>query len=120
MVSELYLFKYCSRSRHSVYLSLWETLWFSACPRFAAQHLLCSCTQLRRKKKAQASIAYYHYIIFTVLAKVYREADVEETGVVDAAKVPSLAAKILGNNITDHETQLVQAKTEAKAGEGKK
>jgi len=55
-----------------------------------------------------------------VLAKVYREADVEETGVVDAAKVPSLAAKILGNNITDHETQLVQAKTEAKAGEGKK
>lgn len=66
------------------------------------------------------NIIYHFHHCVTVLAKVYREADVEETGVVDAAKVPSLAAKILGNNITDHETQLVQAKTEAKAGEGKK
>ena len=56
---------------------------------------------------------------FTVLAKVYKEADVEETGVVDAAKVPSLATKILGSNVTEHETQLVVQKTEAKGTSGK-
>lgn len=55
---------------------------------------------------------------YDVLAKVYKEADVEETGVVDAAKVPSLATKILGNNVTEHETQLVVQKTEAKGGSG--
>lgn len=53
-----------------------------------------------------------------MLAKVYKEADVEETGVVDAAKVPSLATKILGNTVTEHETQLVIQKTEAKGGSG--
>ena len=53
-----------------------------------------------------------------MLAKVYKEADVEETGVVDAAKVPSLATKILGNSVTEHETQLVVQKTEAKGGSG--
>lgn len=53
-----------------------------------------------------------------MLAKVYKEADVEETGVVDAAKVPSLATKILGNNVTEHETQLVVQKTETKSGSG--
>ena len=58
-------------------------------------------------------------MLLSVLAKVYKEADVEETGVVDAAKVPSLATKILGSNVTEHETQLVVQKTEAKGGSGK-
>ena len=58
------------------------------------------------------------FVHFLVLAKVYKEADVEETGVVDAAKVPSLAIKILGNTVTEHETQLVVQKAEAKGGSG--
>lgn len=61
---------------------------------------------------------YYCWCISPVLAKVYKEADVEETGVVDAAKVPSLATKILGNSVTEHETRLVVQKTEAKGGSG--
>lgn len=52
----------------------------------------------------------------TVIAKVFRQADTEEKGTVDSSLVPSLAAKVLGSTVKDHEMQLIRFKAEQKSG----
>lgn len=51
-----------------------------------------------------------------VIAKVFRQADAEETGSVDPSIVPSLAMKVLGNDIKDSEKQMIQYKSELRGG----
>ena len=51
-----------------------------------------------------------------MIAKVFRQADTEETGVVEASQVPALAAKVLGSGAKESDLQLVQYLSESKAG----
>ena len=53
----------------------------------------------------------------SVIAKVFRQADTEESGTVSTTAVPSLAVKVLGANIKESDTQLVQYWVEQKDGE---
>ncbi len=56
-----------------------------------------------------------------VIAKVFRSADTEETGVVDVEVVPALGAKILGTGVKESDMQLIRYKAELKGGgEGKR
>ena len=55
---------------------------------------------------------------YDVIAKVFRQADTEETGVVEASHVPALAAKVLGSGAKESDLQLVQYLSESKAVEG--
>lgn len=50
-----------------------------------------------------------------MIAKVFRSADTEETGSVDASVVPSLAVKALGS-VRESDTHLIRYRAEAKAG----
>ena len=52
-----------------------------------------------------------------MIAKVFRQADTEETGVVEASQVPALAAKVLGSGAKESDLQLVQYLSESKSGE---
>ena len=52
-----------------------------------------------------------------MIAKVFRQADTEETGVVEASQVPTLAAKVLGSGAKESDLQLVQYLSESKSGE---
>lgn len=52
----------------------------------------------------------------TVIAKVFRQADAEESGSVDPSLVPTLAVKVLGNDIKESEKKMIQYKSEVKAG----
>ena len=67
--------------------------------------------------------AHTHLIQFqytctrAVIAKVFRQADTEETGVVEASQVPALAAKVLGSGAKESDLQLVQYLSESKSGE---
>lgn len=51
-----------------------------------------------------------------VIAKVFRQADAEESGSVDPNLVPSLAMKVLGNDIKESEKRMIQYKAETKTG----
>lgn len=53
---------------------------------------------------------------YTVIAKVFRQADSEETGTVDATIVPDLAAKVIGAGVRESEMHLIRFKAESKAG----
>lgn len=53
----------------------------------------------------------------TVIAKVFRQADTEETGVVESSQVPALATKVLGSGAKESDIQLVRYLAETKAGE---
>ena len=46
---------------------------------------------------------------------MFRQADTEETGAIEASLVPSLAAKALGS-VKDSEMHLIRYRAEAKAG----
>lgn len=46
---------------------------------------------------------------------MFRQADTEETGAIEASVVPSLAAKALGS-VKDNEMHLIRYRAEAKAG----
>lgn len=65
------------------------------------------------------------YLICTVLlhpaviAKVFRQADTEESGMVDPGLVPALAIKVLGNDVKESEKQMIVYKAEMKAAAGK-
>lgn len=54
---------------------------------------------------------------YAVIAKVFRQADSDETGTVDASLVPDLAAKVIGSGVRESETHLIRFKAESKAGE---
>jgi len=54
----------------------------------------------------------------TVIAKVFRQADTEETGVVESSQVPALATKVLGSGAKESDIQLVRYLAETKAVEG--
>lgn len=47
---------------------------------------------------------------------MFRQADTDETGTVDAGVVPSLAARVLGSNVRETEMHLIRYKAETKAG----
>ena len=51
-----------------------------------------------------------------MIAKVFRQADTNETGSIDASLIPSLAGKILGPGIKENETQIIKFKTESREG----
>ena len=51
-----------------------------------------------------------------VIAKVFRQADTEESGNVPTAVVPSLAAKVLGAAIKESDMQLIRFWVEQKEG----
>ena len=55
-----------------------------------------------------------------MIAKVFRQADTEEKGSVDASIVPDLAAKVIGAGIRESEMHLIRFKAESKAGEQQK
>lgn len=57
------------------------------------------------------------WLFNTVIAKVFRQADTEEKGSVDASIVPDLAAKVIGAGIRESEMHLIRFKAESKAGE---
>ena len=61
-------------------------------------------------------LGLYKYFDFVVLAKVFRQADVDETGIVDCTVVPSLASKIFGQAFGDRELDIVRQKTEQRGG----
>lgn len=51
-----------------------------------------------------------------MIAKVFRQADSEESGSVEPSVVPGLAMKVLGNDIKESEKQMIQYKSEVRAG----
>ena len=51
-----------------------------------------------------------------VLAKVFRQADVEESGIVDISVVPSLASKVFGQGTHDRELAIVREKAQQYSG----
>ena len=51
-----------------------------------------------------------------MIAKVFRQADSDETGTVDANIVPELAAKVIGSGVRESEVHLIRFKAESKAG----
>lgn len=52
-----------------------------------------------------------------VIAKVFRQADTEESGSVDPALVPALAIKVLGNEVKESEKQMIHFKAQSRTGE---
>ncbi len=52
-----------------------------------------------------------------MIAKVFRQADAEESGLVEATVVPGLAIKVLGSDVKESEKQMIIYKAETKAGE---
>lgn len=52
-----------------------------------------------------------------MIAKVFRQADSDETGTVDASIVPDLAAKVIGSGVRESEMHIIRFKAESKAGE---
>ena len=55
-------------------------------------------------------------MIDAVIAKVFRQADTEESGMVDPAIVPALAIKVLGNDVKESEKQMIQFKAQSRSG----
>ena len=51
-----------------------------------------------------------------MIAKVFRQADSDETGTVDASIVPDLAARVIGSGVRESEMHLIRFKAESKAG----
>lgn len=51
-----------------------------------------------------------------VIAKVFRQADSEESGSVDVGVVPALALKVLGNEVKESEKQIIQYRAELRGG----
>lgn len=65
---------------------------------------------------AQALLPPLPFYFPAVIAKVFRQADSEESGQVDPALVPALAIKVLGNDIKESEKQMIQFKAQMKSG----
>ena len=51
-----------------------------------------------------------------VIAKVFRQADTDETGHVGTSLLPSLAASVLGPSLKDVERQLIKFHTDSRVG----
>ena len=51
-----------------------------------------------------------------MIAKVFRQADSDETGTVEASIVPDLAARVIGSGVRESEMHLIRFKAESKAG----
>ena len=54
-----------------------------------------------------------------VIAKVFRQADTDETGNVEATRITELAASVLGSQIKDSEKQLIKYHSDLRAGVSK-
>ena len=52
----------------------------------------------------------------SVIAKGFRSADSEESGVVDKSAVPGLAGKVIGASIKETDLDIIRFKAETKAG----
>jgi len=61
---------------------------------------------------------FYCYVMFVALLKVYKFADVEETGKVDVATIITLAVQLMGPNFSEAEKESVCKKAEARAEKG--
>lgn len=55
---------------------------------------------------------------YDVIAKVFRQADTEESGNVTRSVVPSLAAKVLGSAVKENDLKLIRFWVEQKEGDG--
>lgn len=51
-----------------------------------------------------------------MIAKVFRQADTEETGHVDTARVSELAGAVFGSSIKDNERHLIKYHVDSRAG----
>lgn len=56
--------------------------------------------------------------VHLALLKVYKFADVEETGRVDVATITTLAVQLMGQNFSEAEKESVSKKAEARAEKG--
>ena len=59
-----------------------------------------------------------HFFVSTALAKVFKFADVEETGFVDVATISTLAVQLLGAQLSENEKDIITSKAEGKAEKG--
>lgn len=57
-------------------------------------------------------------LIFPALSKVFKFADVEETGYVDVATISTLAVQLLGAQLSENEKETINNKAESKAEKG--
>ena len=56
--------------------------------------------------------------LFPALSKVFKFADVEETGYVDVATISTLAVQLLGAQLSESEKETINSKAENKAEKG--
>ena len=58
------------------------------------------------------------FVTFPALSKVFKFADVEETGYVDVATISTLAVQLLGAQLSESEKETINSKAENKAEKG--
>ena len=58
------------------------------------------------------------FVYVSALAKVFKFADVEETGYVDVATISTLAVQLLGAQLSESEKDTITSKAENKAEKG--
>lgn len=58
------------------------------------------------------------FVNFAALSKVFKFADVEETGYVDVATISTLAVQLLGAQLSESEKETINSKAESKAEKG--
>lgn len=58
------------------------------------------------------------FVTFPALSKVFKFADVEETGYVDVATISTLAVQLLGAQLSESEKETINSKAESKAEKG--
>lgn len=58
------------------------------------------------------------FVNFPALSKVFKFADVEETGYVDVATISTLAVQLLGAQLSESEKETINSKAESKAEKG--
>ena len=58
------------------------------------------------------------FVNFPALSKVFKFADVEETGYVDVATISTLAVQLLGAQLSESEKETINSKAENKAEKG--
>ena len=60
----------------------------------------------------------WSYLVTLALLKVFKFADVEETGRVDVATISTLAVQLMGPNFSEAEKESVSKKAEMRAEKG--
>ena len=58
------------------------------------------------------------FVNFPALSKVFKFADVKETGYVDVATISTLAVQLLGAQLSESEKETINSKAESKAEKG--